>query len=787
MAETATAKTPDWETSKENFQPLKRGRRAAGLSRGLRALNPTGASALDEKRQAFEREVAVAHESDDPLSVWKRYIAWITESYPSGGKASGLLEVLHRCTQALLDDERYTNDPDCIVVWIQYANMLPDPADVFRFMRERRIGERVALFWIAFALVAEQSRKYALADKCYKAGIAKRASPADKLKRRQVHFLRRMRSKAAKVMGVEPQASGAGMGVRVGVDLEALAAAEREAERDAVRAKGETVAHRDTRRSSGRAGEDAENPSLAGGRRALGGIDAASAALSQRTPASVAPQGFGNAAAASAAAAAASGNAAIPIFEDDDLAERSAAVAGSAAAAVAALEPAGLPGSARAPARLGSDGELRKENALEARPWTGRGGIAAPAGTEARLAAATKHASEAAMEIRRNRGRNQDEGDDYDDDYGEDEDEDEGEGEGEDEGARGGEEADNRGGADGLRGPSQRRGRAGSELGEAGSPGRRPGMSARRQAAADVGRQLYRSPAASGPGFAVFEDGDDDEEDGREAERGRADTVAAGDLSAILGDAGAESGYRRGRESMDASTAVGLASGAATADLSALIGALGRPDGETGHGLPGSAAGSRGGRAGAAARHTGAAGHSTAHDTTHGSSTGAFTGDDDSDDDDDDGSDRHSAAGGATDEDLARMAAQASVLADSMDEQEAMAAAAGRAGRARRPGDGHAGRPVFADENAPSENAPGAMRPAAQRSIRDPRVAAGALRSLPVPEAPPSRRPSHRDALRAAQTGGSVDAGGSFVIFQDGLSDAAAERAAESARDAFDE
>ncbi|KAA0156432.1 hypothetical protein FNF29_01224 [Cafeteria roenbergensis] len=957
MAETATAKTPDWETSKENFQPLKRGRRAAGLSRGLRALNPTGASALDEKRQAFEREVAVAHESDDPLSVWKRYIAWITESYPSGGKASGLLEVLHRCTQALLDDERYTNDPDCIVVWIQYANMLPDPADVFRFMRERRIGERVALFWIAFALVAEQSRKYALADKCYKAGIAKRASPADKLKRRQVHFLRRMRSKAAKVMGVEPQASGAGMGVRVGVDLEALAAAEREAERDAVRAKGETVAHRDTRRSAGRAGEDAENPSLAGGRRALGGIDAASAALSQRTPASVAPQGFGNAAAASAAAAAASGNAAIPIFEDDDLAERSAAVAGSAAAAVAALEPAGLPGSARAPARLGSDGELRKENALEARPWTGRGGIAAPAGTEARLAAATKHASEAAMEIRRNRGRrratlaamtpsmlgemfgaadeNQDEGDDYDDDYGEDEDEDECEDE--DEGARGGEEADNRGGADGLRGPSQRRGRAGSDLGEAGSPGRRPGMSARRQAAADVGRQLYRSPAASGPGFAVFEDGDDDEEDGREAERGRADTVAAGDLSAILGDAGAESGYRRGRESMDASTAVGLASGAATADLSALIGALGRPDGETGHGLPGSAAGSRGGRAGAAARHTGAAGHSTAHDTTHGSSTGAFTGDDDSDDDDDDGSDRHSAAGGATDEDLARMAAQASVLADSMDEQEAKAAAAGRAGRARSgpgarpaattpsrgggildalspasgahhsrarrgapdraaaaeraaaddvtintrlavadldamlaspsaglatqpargqgvfqpgapkmrpatspqpqamsfavfveedddsppraadpsrrapaaaagagsaasfavydeneaaaagPGDGHAGRPVFADENAPSENAPGAMRPAAQRSIRDPRVAAGALRSLPVPEAPPSRRPSHRDALRAAQTGGSVDAGGSFVIFQDGLSDAAAQRAAESARDAFDE
>ena len=103
------------------------------------------------------------------------------------------------------------------------------------------------------------------------------------------------------------------------------------------------------------------------------------------------------------------------------------------------------------------------------------------------------------------------------------------------------------------------------------------------------------------------------------------------------------------------------------------------------------------------------------------------------------------------------------------------------------PGDGHAGRPVFADENAPSENAPGAMRPAAQRSIRDPRVAAGALRSLPVPEAPPSRRPSHRDALRAAQTGGSVDAGGSFVIFQDGLSDAAAQRAAESARDAFDE
>ena len=50
MAE-ASAKTPDWETAKENFQPLKKGRRAAALTKGLRALAPSAAVTLDLERQ----------------------------------------------------------------------------------------------------------------------------------------------------------------------------------------------------------------------------------------------------------------------------------------------------------------------------------------------------------------------------------------------------------------------------------------------------------------------------------------------------------------------------------------------------------------------------------------------------------------------------------------------------------------------------------------------------------------------------------------------------------------
>jgi len=147
---------------------------------------------------------------------------------------------------------------------------------------------------------------------------------------------------------------------------------------------------------------------------------------------------------------------------------------------------------------------------------------------------------------------------------------------------------------------------------------------------------------------------EEEEEEGAGAGVGAGqDTADVGAMAALLDD------------SVDTGGLPTAACGAATADLSALIGALGRPGDDAparaagpGRGGAGPSLASLGGAATARAisEHSAAdeAGEeaSSFHDTTRGSSTGAF-------------SDEEGEGGSEDDEALARMAAQASVLADS--------------------------------------------------------------------------------------------------------------------------
>jgi DNA-binding LytR/AlgR family response regulator len=52
-----------------------------------------------------------------------------------------VLEALERATRAFVADERYRNDARFVELWVAYADLLPDPAEVFKFLHARRIGE----------------------------------------------------------------------------------------------------------------------------------------------------------------------------------------------------------------------------------------------------------------------------------------------------------------------------------------------------------------------------------------------------------------------------------------------------------------------------------------------------------------------------------------------------------------------------------------------------------------------------------------------------------------------
>lgn len=59
------------------------------------------------------------------------------------------------------------------------ADCLPDPTDVFSFLKDHDIGQEHALFYLAHAMFLEQRKSYAAADNTYQQGINRVTVPAD--------------------------------------------------------------------------------------------------------------------------------------------------------------------------------------------------------------------------------------------------------------------------------------------------------------------------------------------------------------------------------------------------------------------------------------------------------------------------------------------------------------------------------------------------------------------------------------------------------------------------------
>lgn len=49
--------------------------------------------------------------------------------------------------------------------------MVRTPGEIFTYMQSNKIGEKVALFWIAWAYVAEKALNYKLADQIFQKGM----------------------------------------------------------------------------------------------------------------------------------------------------------------------------------------------------------------------------------------------------------------------------------------------------------------------------------------------------------------------------------------------------------------------------------------------------------------------------------------------------------------------------------------------------------------------------------------------------------------------------------------
>ncbi|KAL7485402.1 hypothetical protein ACHAW6_010996 [Cyclotella cf. meneghiniana] len=130
----------------------------------------------------------------DPLRYWILYIKHIRTAFPSDTQRQFLL--MERCCRTFLSTPflhpEYLNDPRLVRTCILYADKTSTPNEVFKRMNSLKVGNRVALFWVAWAWLAEKRGDYSFCEKIFRKAQRVGAEPKKFLVEREKQFLRRM-------------------------------------------------------------------------------------------------------------------------------------------------------------------------------------------------------------------------------------------------------------------------------------------------------------------------------------------------------------------------------------------------------------------------------------------------------------------------------------------------------------------------------------------------------------------------------------------------------------------
>ncbi|KAF2227735.1 hypothetical protein BDZ85DRAFT_271280 [Elsinoe ampelina] len=182
------------ESHKENITSLPSGRSAKALaaiySPPLTARPSEHNDAHSAQRNAFEAEVVLLDEADDPLDVWERYVRWIEGAYADpAAPAAGLCGVLERGTKSLLKRAEYKNDVRYLKLWLRYVRLFAEsPREVFVYLARNGVGEGLALYYEEFAGWLEGEGRWSQAHEVYTLGMEKGARPVERLGRRFAEF-----------------------------------------------------------------------------------------------------------------------------------------------------------------------------------------------------------------------------------------------------------------------------------------------------------------------------------------------------------------------------------------------------------------------------------------------------------------------------------------------------------------------------------------------------------------------------------------------------------------------
>ncbi|CAG0901544.1 unnamed protein product [Cyprideis torosa] len=140
------------ETTKENIQPLKKGRVKSALLESLCFEEPE----LRRKRCEFEKLLRSSEDLDDPLEPWYQYITWTEQHYPRGSKDGKLDQLLEKCIKKFKTSLLYKEDQRFIGIYLNFACHQQDPIEIYNQMFKLGIGLECAELYKAWSWELER-------------------------------------------------------------------------------------------------------------------------------------------------------------------------------------------------------------------------------------------------------------------------------------------------------------------------------------------------------------------------------------------------------------------------------------------------------------------------------------------------------------------------------------------------------------------------------------------------------------------------------------------------------
>ena len=127
-------------------------------------------------------ELAImSYEGNDPLDLWNRYIQWVEENYPQGGKEGDLLTILEKCLEKLKDSTQYRSDHRLLDIYLRYLDLTDNNVEWFQMLYAGGYFHQLCTFYINWADKLEVSLNYKEATRVYQLGLQNNAEPASKL------------------------------------------------------------------------------------------------------------------------------------------------------------------------------------------------------------------------------------------------------------------------------------------------------------------------------------------------------------------------------------------------------------------------------------------------------------------------------------------------------------------------------------------------------------------------------------------------------------------------------